>query len=845
MSLRQSDSFIWSVSELIGQGATGNVFICRSKNTGKAYAAKVFNTIGQLRAREVRIREIELLRKLSHPNIVKLKGEETELSSKSTVLIMELCETSLYNILELPENYYGLSEEEFQNVFEDVANGMKYLKEQKVVHRDVKPGNILRKRCIMGRALFKLTDFGAARELQKDDQRFISIYGTEEYLHPDVYEKAVMKNFSRKSFSAAVDLWSMGVTFYHTATGQLPFRPYGGRQNKETMFEIISQKGPGIISGVQKSNAGNIDYDANMPEDTRMSNALKSLLKPALQELLETNAARFELMINFDQFYNRAHDIVHRKVIDLYCVATGTWHLIYMKSNETVKYLQDLIQEQTGIAPDKQLLFHSSKEFTAEPTSQCKNIVTTRENPLIVIGGDALAADQLYLRRISQPPRMPKGKTRPDNDIDILKTFNEEEDCGMQEHLLPPTEYFEAYWDYSIKVILLRSDMNILEKAEGSSHENKDLHAEVISLHAKAEMCTSRVSEHVSELLSNADQKLQFNNWSDMRNEPDIEIWLESMKKLVADVNDVYVEVSRMRHFGQSNLEDLIHVAKKQKVTDSLERIKETFAKLKSERNKLHEIVNEWITENHLKFKEVVCLQKCLSAEEGSLFDEVMLQSLDQVKVLSGRYLDSLFSKQANSSYAAENSMPDFDVINTEVLSLESLFQDITALVEEGDQKLLRTKEIFDELTIQKFPVRVSLRKGEFSPKIRGSLENSKELGPRNLRGTRHTNHDPKARYVAEDAPDGYIAGKSLKILDESCCQPFRYVAEDVPDGYIAGESLKILDESCCQPFRYIAEDVPDGYIAGKSLKILDESCCQPFRYIAEDVPVDFIVGDH
>ena len=43
-----------------------------------------------------------------------------------------------------------------------------------------------------GSVVYKLTDFGAARELQ-DDQQFVSLYGTEEYLHPDMYERAVLR----------------------------------------------------------------------------------------------------------------------------------------------------------------------------------------------------------------------------------------------------------------------------------------------------------------------------------------------------------------------------------------------------------------------------------------------------------------------------------------------------------------------------------------------------------------------------------------------------------------------------------------------------------------------------
>ena len=81
-----------------------------------------------------------------------------------------------------------------------------------------------------GTIVYKLTDFGAARELQ-DDQQFVSLYGTEEYLHPDMYERAVLRKPVGKTFGATVDLWSIGVTLYHVATGNLPFRPFGGRRD--------------------------------------------------------------------------------------------------------------------------------------------------------------------------------------------------------------------------------------------------------------------------------------------------------------------------------------------------------------------------------------------------------------------------------------------------------------------------------------------------------------------------------------------------------------------------------------------------------------------------------------
>ena len=146
---------------------------------------------------------------------------------------MELCTGgSLFNLLDDPENSYGLDEDEFLLVLSHLSAGMNHLRDNNLVHRDLKPGNIMKFIKDDGTVIYKLTDFGAARELQ-DDQQFVSLYGTEEYLHPDMYERAVLRKPVGKTFGATVDLWSIGVTLYHVATGERTEKP---RQQRTVGF---------------------------------------------------------------------------------------------------------------------------------------------------------------------------------------------------------------------------------------------------------------------------------------------------------------------------------------------------------------------------------------------------------------------------------------------------------------------------------------------------------------------------------------------------------------------------------------------------------------------------------
>nr|XP_033773977.1 inhibitor of nuclear factor kappa-B kinase subunit epsilon isoform X3 [Geotrypetes seraphini] len=384
LNMQSTPNYLWQLEDVLGQGATANVYKARNKKSGELVAVKVFNNVSYLRPYEVQMREFEMLRKLNHKNIVRLFAVEECGITKLKVLVMEYCSSgSLLTVLEEPENAFGLSESEFLVVLQGVVAGMNHLRENGVLHRDIKPGNIMRQIGESGQSIYKLTDFGAARELD-DDEKFVSIYGTEEYLHPDMYERAVLKKPQQKAFGVTVDLWSIGVTFYHAATGSLPFVPFGGpRRNKEVMHKITTEKPHGAIAGVQRKENGAIEWMYDLPITCRLSVGLKGPLVAVLSSILEADQER---CWGFDQFFAETSDILHRIVLHVFSLQQATMHKIYIHSYNTTAIFLDAVFKQTKIVPEQQLYFFDGHLCVLEQNLPAQQFCCTSENsPLILV----------------------------------------------------------------------------------------------------------------------------------------------------------------------------------------------------------------------------------------------------------------------------------------------------------------------------------------------------------------------------------------------------------------------------------------------------------------------------
>lgn len=253
-----------NISDLqwLGSGAQGAVFL--GKLNGEEVAVK--------KVRDVKETDIKNLRKLNHPNIIPFKGVCTQ--APCYCIIMEYCPYGqLYEIMrdgkELPVTLV-------LDWAKQIASGMNYLHNHKIIHRDLKSPNVL----IAKNDIAKISDFGTSRTWNEKSTK-MSFAGTVAWMAPEVIRNELC--------SEKVDIWSYGIVLWELLTGEIPYK------------DVDSSA---IIWGVGR-NSLHLPIPSTIPEGfkllMRQCWAAKSRNRPSFRQILMHLEIASPELLNFEQ----------------------------------------------------------------------------------------------------------------------------------------------------------------------------------------------------------------------------------------------------------------------------------------------------------------------------------------------------------------------------------------------------------------------------------------------------------------------------------------------------------------------------------------------------------------
>ncbi|XP_029546363.1 serine/threonine-protein kinase 10 [Salmo trutta] len=201
----------WEIIGELGDGAFGKVYKAKNKETGALAAAKVIETKTEEELEDYMV-EIDILAKCDHRYIVKLL--DAFYHDAKLWIMIEFCPGGAVDatMLELDR---GLMEPQIQVICRQTLEALVYLHSIKIIHRDLKAGNIL----LTLEGDIKLADFGVSAKNTKTLQRRDSFIGTPYWMAPEVVMCETMKD---APYDYKADIWSLGITLIELAQIEPP-----------------------------------------------------------------------------------------------------------------------------------------------------------------------------------------------------------------------------------------------------------------------------------------------------------------------------------------------------------------------------------------------------------------------------------------------------------------------------------------------------------------------------------------------------------------------------------------------------------------------------------------------
>jgi len=213
--------------KIIGEGTYGEVVQCIHKASGLTVAIKRFKRPED--EDKTALREVNLLLKLSHPNVVTL----FEVFFQNNVLfaVFEYVDFTVLNVIEWSYPY-GVEKTDAKKIIWQLLVAIEYCHKNNIIHRDIKPENLL----LTKNSLLKLCDFGFARECSKpgENAAYTEYVATRWYRSPELL-------LGSNSYDKSVDIWATGCLFAELLLG----RPlFAGESDIEQLAKIVKVLGP-------------------------------------------------------------------------------------------------------------------------------------------------------------------------------------------------------------------------------------------------------------------------------------------------------------------------------------------------------------------------------------------------------------------------------------------------------------------------------------------------------------------------------------------------------------------------------------------------------------------------